>query len=158
MSTLCGMVEPDIQKEACDTWIFLIYDWRTLRCKQRHIYMLIILVFVFYLPSLFHQNCIVFHTCIENTENAIIGLKMMNEDWISDYYVKLIVNHTQLGAFWEYIIPEDKNWLDLEIWIRDVISSPVTCVDYVAFTCSGNVSIKADNHRWIGGVLGSSWQ
>lgn len=38
-----------------------------------------------------------------------------DEDWISDYYVKLFVNHTQLGAFWEYIIPEDKNGLDLEI-------------------------------------------
>lgn len=69
-------------------------------------YMLIILVYVFYLPSLFHQNCIVFHTYIENTENAIIGLEMMNKDWI---YVELFVNHTELGAFWEYIIPEDKN-------------------------------------------------
>lgn len=33
------------------------------------------------------------------------GLKMMNEDWI--YYVKLFINHAQLGAFWEYIILED---------------------------------------------------
>lgn len=103
-------------------------------------YMLIIWVYVFYLPSLFHQNCIVFHTYIENTENAITGLKMMNEDWISDYHVKLFVNHTQLGAFLEYIIPEDKKRLDLEIWIRDVISGPVTRVVYAAFTCSGNVS------------------
>lgn len=102
--------------------------------------MLIILVYVFYLPSLFHQNYIVFHTYIENTENAIIGLKMMNEDWISDYYIKLFVNHSQLGAFWKLIIPEDKNWLDLEIWTRDVILGPVTRVDYVAFTYSGNVS------------------
>lgn len=30
---------------------------------------------------------------------------MMNEDWI--YYVKLFINHAQLGAFWEYIILED---------------------------------------------------
>lgn len=27
----------------------------------------------------------------------------MNEDWISDYYVKLCVNHTHLGAFLELI-------------------------------------------------------
>lgn len=104
-------------------------------------YMLIIFSFCFLFTQFFsHQNCIVFHTYIENKENAIIGLKMMNEDWISDCYIKLFVNHTQLGAFWEYIIPEDKNWLNLEIWIRGVISGPGTRVDYAAFTCSGNVS------------------